>query len=87
MGFPGGSDSKDYACNTRDWGSIPGLGRSLEEGMVTHSTVLAWRVPWTEDPGRLQPWGHKGWDTTEQLTRTLFDVRQPCTNYLQNNVK
>ena len=55
--------------------------------MVTHSTVLAWRVPWTEDPGRLQPWGHKGWDTTEQLTRTLFDVRQPCTNYLQNNVK
>jgi len=87
VGFPGGSDSKEYACNTRDWGSIPGLGRSLEEGMVTHSTVLAWRVPWTEDPGRLQPWGHKGWDTIEQLTCTLFDVRQPCTNYLQNNVK
>ena len=29
----------------------------LEKGMATHSSVLAWRIPWTEEPGRLQPWG------------------------------
>ena len=34
--------------------STPGSGRSLEEGMVTHSSILAWRIPWTEEPGRLQ---------------------------------
>ena len=35
---------------------IPGLG-SLEKGMATHSTILAWRIPWTEEPGRLQSIG------------------------------
>jgi len=38
----------------RDFGSIPGLGRSLEEGVTTHSSILAWRIPWTEDPCGLQ---------------------------------
>ena len=37
--------------------SIPGLGRSLEEGMATHSSILAWRIPRTEEPGRLQSIG------------------------------
>ena len=36
------------ACNTGDPGSIPGSGRSLEEGMATLSSILAWRIPWTE---------------------------------------
>ena len=36
-----------------DWGSIPGLGDPLEEGMATHSSILAWTVPWTEGPGGL----------------------------------
>ena len=44
-GFPGGSESKEPACNAGDPGSIPGLGRSLEKGMETHSSVLAWKVP------------------------------------------
>ena len=35
--------------------------------MTTHSAVLAWRIPWTEEPGRLQSWGHKEWYTTERL--------------------
>ena len=39
------------ARGVRDAGSIPGLGGSLEEGMATHSSVLAWRIPWTEEPG------------------------------------
>ena len=42
------------AGDIRDVGSIPGLGRYLEEGMATHSSILAWRIPWTEEPGRLQ---------------------------------
>ena len=38
----------------KDVGSIAGLGRSLEEGMATHSNTLACRLPWTEEPGGLQ---------------------------------
>ena len=42
------------AGNIRDRGSIPGSGRCLEEGMASHSSVLAWRIPWAEEPGGLQ---------------------------------
>ena len=57
MGFPGGSMGKEPACNagdTTDTGSIPGLGRSPGGGHTTHSSILAWRIPWTEEPDRLQ---------------------------------
>ena len=40
----------------------------LEEGMATHSSILSWRIPWTEKPGGLQSMGHKELDTTEQLS-------------------
>ena len=43
-----------YAEDKRDMGSIPGLGRSLEKEMATHSSILAWRISWTEEPGGLQ---------------------------------
>ena len=49
--------NKKPACQCRipgDTGSIPGLRRSLGRGQATHSSVLAWRIPWTEEPGRLQ---------------------------------
>ena len=39
----------------------------LEKEMATHSSTLAWKIPWTEEPGRLQSMGHKESDTTEQL--------------------
>ena len=112
LGFPGGSGSKESACNTGDLGSISELGRSLgegigyplhcswaslvaqmvknllamwetwvrslgfedplEKGMATHSSILAWRIPWTEEPGRPHsPWGCKESDTTERLTLSL----------------
>ena len=45
MGFPSGSDGKESACNAGDMGSIPGLEDPLEEGMATHFSVLAWRIP------------------------------------------
>ena len=46
------------------------LGREdpLEKGMAAHSNILAWRIPLTEEPGRLQPMGRKGLDMTEWLT-------------------
>ena len=51
--FPGGSEYKEYACNAGDLGLISGLGRSLEKGMATHSSIIAWRIPWTEELGGL----------------------------------
>ena len=62
MGFPGGSDSKESACNAGDSGLIPGSGRSPEKEMATHSNVLAWEIPWIEEPGGLQSMGaQKSW--------------------------
>ena len=57
---PSRSDGKASAYNAGDPGSIPGWGRSLEKEMATHSSILAWRTPWTEEPGRLQSVGSKG---------------------------
>ena len=45
------------AGDIRDVGSIPGLEDTLDEGMATHSSVLAWRTPWTEEPGGLESMG------------------------------
>ena len=46
----------------------------LEKGMATHSGILAWENPWTEEPGRLQSMAYKEWDTAEQLGRLLHKV-------------
>ena len=64
-GFPSGTSGKKKKNtpanpgDVRDMGSIPGLGRSPGEGMATHSGILAWRIPWTEEPahGGLQSMG------------------------------
>ena len=45
LGFPGGSDGKESACNAGDLGSVLGWEHPLEEGMATHSSILAWRIP------------------------------------------
>ena len=44
------------------FGVSAGSGRSPREGIATHSSILAWRIPWTEDPGRLQSVGLQGSD-------------------------
>ena len=59
MDFPGGSDGKEFACNARDPGLTPVSERSLGEGMATHSNILVWRIPWTEEPGGLWSMGSK----------------------------
>ena len=58
----------------RDPGLIPGLGRFLEE-MTTHSSILTWKIPWTEDREGYSPWGPKELDMTEQLT--LSKILEP----------
>jgi len=53
MGFSGGTVVKNLPANAGDAGSIPGSGRSPGKGMAMHSSVFAWKIPWTEKPGRL----------------------------------
>ena len=60
QGRPGGSAVKNLPASGGDMGdmsSTPGLGRSLEEEMVTHSSILAWKILWTEELGRIQSLG------------------------------
>jgi len=57
LGFPGDSDGKESARKAGDLGLIPGLGRSSGKGNDSHSTIHAWRTPWTEESGRLQSIG------------------------------
>ena len=54
VGFPGGSDGKESTCNAGDSGLIPGWEDPLGKEMATHSSILAWRIPWAEEPDRLQ---------------------------------
>ena len=53
LGFPGGSNVKNPPAIQETW--IRSLGRedALEKGMATHSSILAWGIPWTEEPGGL----------------------------------
>ena len=53
-GFPGGSVVKNLPANAGDVGLIPGSEIFPGGGMATHSDNLAWRIPWTEEPGSLQ---------------------------------
>ena len=57
MSFPGGSDGEESACNAVDLGLIPGWEDPLEKEMATRSSIVAWRISGTEEPGRLQSIG------------------------------
>ena len=48
------AESKESACNAGDLGWILGWEDPLEKGTATHSSILAWKIPWMEEPGRLQ---------------------------------
>ena len=62
--IPGGSAVKSLPANTGDLSSIPGSGRSLGEGMATHSSILAWEIPWSLVG--YSPWGSKESNMTQQ---------------------
>ena len=59
-GFPQWLSGKESTCSAGDMGDaglILGLGRPLEKEMATHSSILVWKIPWTEEPGGLQSIG------------------------------
>ena len=59
MGFPGGAVVKNPPPRSGDSGLTSASGRSPAEEMANHSGVLAWEIPWIEEPDGLHPWGHK----------------------------
>ena len=66
--FPGGSDSKAVKRLSAMWETrVQSLGWEdpLEKEMAIHSRIIAWKIPWTEEPGRHSPWGRKELDMTE----------------------
>ena len=62
---------KNLPAMQETWVQSLGQEDTLEKGMATHSSVLAWRIPWIEESGRLQSMGHKELDTAKQLTLLL----------------
>ena len=71
-GFPCGSDGKESACNVGD----VGLEDPLEKGMATHSSTLAWRIPWMEEPGGLQFMGSQRSDVTERTEHAITFIQR-----------
>ena len=77
-GFPAGSVVKNLPANAGDAGSVPGLGRSPEEEMATHSCILAGKSQGQRNLEGHSPWGHRESDVTEQLRRdTSFHPLHP----------
>ena len=68
---------KNLPAMQETWVRSQGWKDPLEKEMTTHSSILAWKIPWTEEPGGLQSRGHKESGTTEQLT---FFQRHMNTN-------
>ena len=69
MELPGGSVVKDLPAMWEMWVRSPGREHPLEKEMATHSSILAWRIPWTEELDGLQFMGCKESDTSEPLTQ------------------
>ena len=63
---------KNLPAMQETWVQFLGLEDPLEKEMATHSSVLAWRISWTEEPDRLQSTGLQGLDITEQLTCYMY---------------
>ena len=65
MDFPGGSVVKNLPAMQETRVRSLSQEDPLEKGMVTHSSILAWRIPWTEEPGGYTSWGHEELDAIE----------------------
>ena len=83
MGFPRGASGKEPACNAgdiRDVGSIPGSERSLEKGMAIHSSILAWKIPWTRGT-----WWATVHGVVKTQTRLNTHTRHTFTKYSKHS--
>ena len=72
VGFPGDTSAKEPACQCRrqeTWVLSLGQEDPLEEGMATHSSILACRIPWTEKSSGLQSMGLQSWTRLRRLSR------------------
>ena len=83
MSCPRASDSKVSACNVGDPGSVLGWEDLLEKEMATHSSILAWKIPWTEEPGGLQS---VGWQRVGHDWATSLSVRRQALFHLLRKV-
>ena len=72
MVIHGGSNGKESALNSGDWSQED----PLEKEIATHSSILHWRIPWTEEPGGYSPRGRKELDTTE-VTEYICHLQDP----------
>ena len=68
-GFPGAQMAKNKPAMWETWVQSLGWEDPLEEGMATHSSILAWRTPWTEEPGGLQ-WRSRGYRGVRGVTKS-----------------
>ena len=86
-GFHSNSGGKESTCNAGDLGLIPWLRRSLEKGTATHSSILAWKIQWTEEPGRLQSMGSQRARQTTYLPpeKSVCRSRSNSQNRTWNN--
>ena len=75
MGFPGGASGKEFTCKQETWVQSLGQEDLLQEEMATHSSILAGRIPWTEEPGGLQPIGlQRAEHDWSNIARTQADM-------------
>ena len=78
MGFSGGSVVKSPPAMWKMWVRSLGQEDPLEKGLATHSSILAWEISWTEEPGRLQSMELQKSDTTEKLNHHHHHKYSAC---------
>ena len=83
---PSGSDGKESACNAGDTGLISESGRSLEKGLATHSSILAWRILWTGEPGWWQSMGSKRVRCNQAINTHTCPFSQWCSHTISSSV-
>jgi len=77
-GFPGGSAVKNLPVKQETWVQALGWENPLEEDMATHSSILTWRIPWAEEPGRLQSMG------SQRVGQEWSDSKHTCMQGMCN---
>ena len=81
LGFSGGSSVKNLPAMQETRVRSVGRESPLEEGMATHSIILAWRIPWTKEPGGLQSMGLQELDLTWRLSHHYHHHAFDCRHF------